>query len=321
QLELQNQAVKKAQEALLRTTRLAAVGEIAGRAAHEVLNPLTGIMSRIQKIQLRLQNHQGDESAVLKEILAAWSEEYKAGGFDGLLDSWKKKSQLNSEWSLFEEDLENIKAVGDSLTGEMGYLSRDIEFLLKECQRINRIVQSMRSLSVVKGDSKPHSVKNLVRESVHIMADLASQMDAEIRIMNFDNEYTVMVDEDEFIQSMTNILRNALQATKAQGLQKERKEYHGIVEVFVNEQPEKVAIHVKDNGVGIEAKYRSKLFETQFSTKPRDEGTGLGLNISRRFIRAFGGDIFLLQSEQNMGTEFVIELPLEKRTSTEKVSA
>ena len=49
-LEEQNRAVKQAQEALLRTTRLASVGEIAGRAAHEILNPLTSIMTRIKKV-------------------------------------------------------------------------------------------------------------------------------------------------------------------------------------------------------------------------------------------------------------------------------
>ena len=58
QLEKQNQAVKEAQEALLRTTRLAAVGEIAGRAAHEVLNPLTSILSRVQRVKDKLSKRQ-----------------------------------------------------------------------------------------------------------------------------------------------------------------------------------------------------------------------------------------------------------------------
>ena len=52
-LEAQNVAIRETQEALVRTTRLASVGEVAGRAAHEVLNPLTNIMARLEKIRLQ----------------------------------------------------------------------------------------------------------------------------------------------------------------------------------------------------------------------------------------------------------------------------
>lgn len=321
QLEIQNQAVKKAQEALLRTTRLAAVGEIAGRAAHEVLNPLTGIMSRIQKIQIRLQNHQGGEAQLLSEILQSWETDISKGGMTKLVESWRTPSQIIEGATLFEEDLENIKTVGNSLSGEVGTTSADVDFLLKECQRINRIVQSMRSLSVVKGESKEHSIENLVRESIHIMADLASQMNSEIKMSEGDRKVIVLVDEDEFIQSMTNLIRNSLQAIKARESESGGNSFKGKVEVNIETLENKIKIHVKDNGVGVEPDHRQRLFETQFSTKPREEGTGLGLNISRRFIRSFGGDIYLQDSELKVGTEFVVELPIHLKSPEEKVSA
>ncbi|MCB0365308.1 MAG: HAMP domain-containing protein [Bdellovibrionaceae bacterium] len=323
QLEVQNQAVKKAQEALLRTTRLAAVGEIAGRAAHEVLNPLTGIMSRIQKIQSRLRQHQGEEAEVLKEILAGWEKDFADKGLDGLVSAWNAPSEVFEGASLFQEDLENIKAVSGSLTSEVGTLTGDVDFLLKECQRINRIVQSMRSLSVVKGESKPHDVGHLVRESMHVMADLASQMKAEISMDEMDKDITVMVDQDEFLQAMTNLLRNALQAVKSRADVEELqgKTFKGKVEISVQADEGKALIGVMDNGVGIEEEHKRRLFESQFSTKPREEGTGLGLNISRRFIRAFGGDIRLGSSTLGKGTIFVVELPIAVATDDEKVSA
>ncbi|MCC7404088.1 MAG: HAMP domain-containing protein [Bdellovibrionales bacterium] len=323
QLEIQNQAVKKAQEALLRTTRLAAVGEIAGRAAHEVLNPLTGILSRIQKVQSRISAHEGEEAQVLREILQSWEKEVSGQGLEGLVTSWKTPSGVMPGATLFDEDLTNIKAVSDSLTGEMGALKNDLNFLMKECQRINRIVQSMRSLTVMKGEPKPHLIGKLVRESMHVMADLATQMNAEITMDEIDKNLTVMVDADEFLQSMTNLLRNALQATRARAEAEQSRggKYVGKVEISVQAEKEKVLIGVLDNGVGIEESNKKRLFESQFSTKSHDEGTGLGLNISRRFIRAFGGDIRLGSSTLGKGTLFVVELPLVVNESGEKVSA
>ena len=52
-----------------------------------------------------------------------------------------------------------------------------------------------------------------------------------------------------------------------------------------------IQVRISDNGVGVPDDFHSQLFESQFSTKNREEGTGLGLNISRRFLRAVGGDI------------------------------
>ena len=51
------------------------------------------------------------------------------------------------------------------------------------------------------------------------------------------------------------------------------------------------------------------LFEKQFTTKSSDEGTGLGLGISRRFIRAHGGDIEFVSSVPFVATTFKITLP------------
>ncbi|MGG2305211.1 hypothetical protein ACE4Z6_27690, partial [Salmonella enterica] len=70
--------------------------------------------------------------------------------------------------------------------------------------RINKIVQNMRSLSAVKGDAKAHSIKQLLDESVKIMADLASQMNAVLKV-EANEDCSVTVDEDEFIQVMVNL--------------------------------------------------------------------------------------------------------------------
>lgn len=309
QLEKQNQAVKKAQETLLRTSRLAAVGEIAGRAAHEVLNPLTSIMSRVQRVKDRLEGQRSQETELLGQITEGWSKDYSEGGFEGLVQIWQQPSQVKPGASLWDEDLENLEQIGRQMHAEWDELRGDTHFLLKESQRISRIVQSMRSLSVVSGEKKPVSVSYLVTESVNIMADLASQDGIEIKVINQLESDTVAVDQDEFIQSLTNLIRNSLQAVRQATKEDRERNFANEVVIELRERQDQVEISVKDTGVGISPENQRRLFETQFSTKPKEEGTGLGLNISRRFIRAFGGDIYLKQSQIGQGSEFVISLP------------
>jgi signal transduction histidine kinase len=70
-----------------------------------------------------------------------------------------------------------------------------------------------------------------------------------------------------------------------------------------------------DNGVGVPEEYQKMLFEKQFTTKSADEGTGLGLGISRRFMRAHGGDIEFIKSTPFTETIFRIVLPLKSENA------
>lgn len=317
QLEERNQAVKKAQEALLRTTRLAAVGEIAGQTAHEVLNPLTIMMTKIQKLKNRIEAHQFQESKFVKELCSSWEKEYNEGGFKKLIESWQSQSQVKQSQSLWEEDIENLKNISQSIESEYRSIIDESDFVIREGMRINKIVQNMRSLSAVRGEAKAYSVKKLLNDSAKIMADLASQIEADIKVDALI-DCNVMVDEDEFIQVMVNLIRNSLHSIK---LQKNiETSLKGIVVLKVVEGNKDITIEVHDNGSGIEKENQKKLFESQFSTKPTHEGTGLGLGISRRLIRAFGGDLFLKESALNVGSTFSLTLP-KSDLNEAKVSA
>jgi signal transduction histidine kinase len=66
---------------------------------------------------------------------------------------------------------------------------------------------------------------------------------------------------------------------------------------------------VKDNGKGIPQSIVDKIFQPFFTTKPTGEGTGLGLSLSYDIIRAHGGEL-KVQSKENEGSEFVVQLPI-----------
>lgn len=319
QLEERNVAVKEAQEALLRTTRLAAAGEVAGLAAHEVLNPLTSIIFRINDLKRRLQEERSQEIELLYDIKESWRKDYTEGGLEKLVTDWKNPSSVQTDQSLWDEDLGNIEAISDKLLEEYKAILSDTDFLLSESQRINRIINSFRKLNSVQADIRAHSAHDLINHSIKIMVDLAQKNNIEITYKKETDYEIILVDEDEFIQVMTNLIRNSIQAIQEKGEEENRTEEKGHIEIYSCDDGKRLLIGIKDNGVGISKENQRILFEKPFTTKPSSEGTGIGLSISRRLIRAFKGDIKLVQSTEGLGAEFQVSVPLhaaqEERSS------
>ncbi len=309
QLEEQNRAVKEAQEALLRTTRLASVGEIAGRAAHEVLNPLTSLLTRVGIMEKKIKSEMNPQVQVLHDIHTAWSKDYDEGGFDQLVDNWKKSSAVSANMTLWQEDIQNIQGFDQSMSSGLLALQKDTEFLVKEGGRINKIINGMRKLSVTSSDRKVCSMHEILQECSLIMGDLYEQKHCQI-VQDFQSEFDhVEVDRDEMIQAITNLMRNSLQAMD--------EAYHsapgkGVLRLVTAKVGEEVQVYFEDNGIGITVEHQQKLFQGQFSTKNPENGTGLGLGISRRFIRASGGDIEFVSSEAQTKTVFLIRIPLSQ---------
>jgi signal transduction histidine kinase len=72
---------------------------------------------------------------------------------------------------------------------------------------------------------------------------------------------------------------------------------------------DKVEIRIRDNGTGIPAEIREKIFNPFFTTKPAGEGTGLGLSMSHDIVVKQHGGVMDVASEPGAFTEFIITLP------------
>jgi signal transduction histidine kinase len=70
-----------------------------------------------------------------------------------------------------------------------------------------------------------------------------------------------------------------------------------------------LALPVRDNGTGIPADIRDKLFQPLFTTKPSGQGTGLGLSITYDIVTKAHGGTIAVDSEVDEFTEFVVTLP------------
>ncbi len=311
QLEVQNQAVKEAQEAMLKTTRLASAGEIAARAAHEVLNPLTGILTRLGNIEKKVHGEYKPQANLMRDIFESWKADHAKGGFEVLINSWQQPSQVDTKWNLWQEDLHNLDSVQQGFENLLDTVDNDTKFLLQESTRINKIVSGMRKLSSLNSDIKTYSVSKLLIDCKNIMADLFNQSHIDL-VEDYTNQLDhVNIDRDEFIQAVTNLMRNSLQSmvnsTNAQ-------RYYLKLSSRIKDNT--IYIEILDNGEGVPEVYQKMLFAKQFTTKSPDEGTGLGLGISRRFIRAHGGEIEFISSQAYIETIFQISLPLINSHST-----
>jgi two-component system NtrC family sensor kinase len=84
----------------------------------------------------------------------------------------------------------------------------------------------------------------------------------------------------------------------------------GKIVITTSQTSEVFQISVRDSGAGIPEAIRSKIFDPFFTTKPVGQGTGLGLAISYGIVQEHGGSIEV-QSEEGVGTEFLVKIPLD----------
>jgi signal transduction histidine kinase len=80
-----------------------------------------------------------------------------------------------------------------------------------------------------------------------------------------------------------------------------------IIRLNTNYEMKNAYISIKDNGIGISESVKENIFNPYFSTKT--SGTGIGLAIVKRGIEQMNGKI-MFQTEENKGTEFIIEFPI-----------
>jgi len=119
--------------------------------------------------------------------------------------------------------------------------------------------------------------------------------------ITYDEMPTIVADELQMTQLFQNLIGNALK-------------FHGKeapkVEVSAVRKDDNWIVSVRDNGIGIDPKYRDRIFELFQRLHTRDEypGTGIGLTIAKKIVQRHGGKIWM-DSEPGKGTTFCFTIP------------
>ncbi|HEX7401549.1 MAG TPA: ATP-binding protein, partial [candidate division Zixibacteria bacterium] len=118
----------------------------------------------------------------------------------------------------------------------------------------------------------------------------------------YREDYTVLADKNQIMEVFLNIILNAIEAMPNGGELKVKANRH------TDEKSGKdyVNIMITDTGCGIPPESINQIFERYFTTKK--EGTGLGLAVVERVVKAHGGFVSVA-SEPEKGTSFSINLP------------
>ena len=124
-------------------------------------------------------------------------------------------------------------------------------------------------------------------------------------ILELDEECpTASFDEDFFSSALNNIINNAIKYTEKGTIK---------ISIKTKRKSEKVHIIVKDTGIGISEDHIDSIFDPfiqeSIGLSRKYEGTGIGLSLSKKYIELFGGTI-KIKSKKNIGSEFIISIPL-----------
>ena len=271
--------LRHAQDQIVAQEKLAALGELTAGVAHEIRNPLNFVKN--------FSESSGELLAELQEILT------------------EEAVQLS------EEQRNLVDEIAQDLSG-------NLERIRMHGERADRIVHDMLQMGRGSGGRQPTDINNLLDEHSRLAYHSARATDNEFQL-NLDQDFDPNMGEVEVIPQdlgrvFLNMVSNACYAAdeKRRSIAEkgDSEPYEPTIFLTTRRSEDSVEVRIKDNGMGIPADIVDKIFNPFFTTKPPDQGTGLGLAMSSDIVRGHGGSI-RVESEPGQFTEMIIELPLE----------
>mgnify|MGYP001824598405 CR=1 FL=1 len=186
-----------------------------------------------------------------------------------------------------------------------------LEILIKEIDRLDRTIRSVLRFRSQESLSRKTCHPNELVETILILTESeATQRGIQVSRKLSRDVKSMDLDADKIQQVLLNVIINAIQAMPEGGRLSVRSEWRERppdgMEVEGGEEQEGVLIVAEDTGVGIPEDSIEKIFQSFYTTK--EEGTGLGLTIVQKIVRAHGGEL-TLESEPGAGTRVGIWLP------------
>lgn len=180
-------------------------------------------------------------------------------------------------------------------------VAHDVE---RATRRIHDLVSAVRGFTYMDRPAvpEPTDVAKGLADTVAVLTPKAKRRAASVRIEAPPDLPAIHAVGAELNQVWSNLIDNALDAA-GEG---------GEVLVQATREGDFLVVRVIDNGPGIPADVQARMFDPFFTTKPVGEGTGLGLDIARRMVRAHGGEIDV--ETQPGRTEFRVSLPVSGAT-------
>ena len=279
-----NKRLEEAQNQLMQSEKMSAVGQLAAGVAHEINNPIGFVSSNL-----------GSLSGYVNDML-----------------------RLIEAYQLFADTCQSEHPAVlrvDALRREMDidFMLEDVKSLLSESEegldRIKRIVADLKDFS-------------RVGESEWQFADVHKCMDSTLNVIANEIKYKAKVVKEygtlpavrcmpfQLNQVFMNLIVNGSQAIKD----------HGTITLRTGCDAATVWIEIEDDGEGIPPENVARIFDPFFTTKPVGSGTGLGLSVSYGIVQKHHGRINVCSDPGN-GTVFRVTLPIDPQLVNEETAA
>jgi two-component system, NtrC family, sensor kinase len=265
--------LRTAQDRLVQTEKLASLGQLTAGIAHEIKNPL---------------NFVNNFSAISLELMDELNE---------LLGTVQTDEKMRAD----------IADLSDTLKS-------NLEKIMQHGKRADSIVKNMLLHSREgSGEHRPVDINGVVEESLNLAyhGARAEKQGFNITLERSFDPAAGEVDlyPQEITRVLLNLISNGFYAATKRKAQDGNEGYEPTLAAATKNLGDRVEIRIRDNGTGIPAEVKEKMFNPFFTTKPAGEGTGLGLSISHDIIVKQHAGSIAVETEPGRFTEFRIVLP------------
>jgi signal transduction histidine kinase len=288
--ELKNtlEELQRTQSQVIQSEKMSSLGQLVAGVAHEINNPVNFIHGNLVHVQEYTQ-----------DLLA----------FVELYQQYDPNPAVEIQTVAEEIDLE--------------FLQEDLPKMLSSMKvgtdRIRQIVLSLRNFSRIdEAEFKSVDIHEGIDSTLmilqHRLKAKPEQPEIEV-IKDYGSVPLVECYAGQLNQVFMNILVNAIDALEENNIKRTYQEIEEnlsqikIRTSVINSKWLEIAI--ADNGVGISKEFQQRIFDPFFTTKPVGKGTGMGMSISYQIITEKHGGKLECFSTSGVGTEFIIQIPLQ----------
>ena len=265
--------LRKAQDRLIQSEKLASLGQLTAGIAHEIKNPL---------------NFVNNFSALSRELVGELAGVIKATPLD---DARR------------EEADELIETIGGNLDKVVQHGKR-ADSIVK-----NMLLHSREG----SGERSETNINAMVEEALNLAYHGMRAEKPGFNVTIVKSLDSNAGSADVYVQEMTrvllNLISNGFYATSKRESASGGGAYEPTIAASTRDLGHSVEIAIRDNGIGIPDEVKAKMFNPFFTTKPAGEGTGLGLSLSHDIVVKQHGGTIEVSTEPGAYTQFTIVLP------------
>lgn len=216
---------------------------------------------------------------------------------------------------------EKMAALGTLLTGTVHELSNPLsailslsellhldqadeltESLVSEARRCKGLVNQLLDTARAESASSLHSLalEDVVEHTLRVVQGEVERHSIEVLYQEPETLSEIRGNAERISQVLLNLLFNAIYQVKDLP--------RGVVEIRLFERNGQVQVVVADNGAGIPEEDMARILDPFFTTKPPGEGTGMGLAVTHRLVKEFGGELWF-ENRADGGALFTVAFP------------